>query len=49
MIGGIAVRAMEHTREQAVSETHRKAIAPFCRDDGCYRVNASFRCLLARA
>lgn len=45
---GVAVRAIENTSEQAVSEAHRKAIAPFCRSDGSYRINASFRCLLAR-
>jgi hypothetical protein len=46
---GVAVRAMENTSERAVSEAHSKAIAPFRRDDGGYRINASFRCLLARA
>jgi len=46
---GVAVRAMENTSERAVSEAHSKAIAPFRRDDGSYRINASFRCLLARA
>jgi SAM-dependent methyltransferase len=46
---GVAVRAMENTSERAVSEAQRKAIAPFRRDDGSYRINASFRCLLARA
>ncbi len=46
---GVAVRAMENTSEQAVSEAHSKALAPFRRSDGSYRINASFRCLLARA
>ena len=46
---GVAVRAMEHTSEQAVIEAHRKAIAPFRRYDDSYRINASFRCLLAQA
>jgi SAM-dependent methyltransferase len=45
---GVAVRAMEHTSEQAVAEAHRKAIAPFRQADGSYRIRASFRCLLAR-
>jgi SAM-dependent methyltransferase len=45
---GVAVRAMESTSEQRVSEAHRQAIAPFRRFDGSYRINASFRCLLAR-
>jgi hypothetical protein len=39
---------MESTSEQRVSEAHRQAIAPFRRFDGSYRINASFRCLLAR-
>lgn len=45
---GVAVRAMENTSEQAVSEAHAKAISPFRQSDGRYRVKASFRCLLAR-
>jgi SAM-dependent methyltransferase len=46
---GIAVRAAEHAGEAAVREAHAKAIAPFRRPDGSYRIGASFRCLLARA
>lgn len=45
---GIAVRAIEHAGEQAVSEAHAKAITPFRQQDGSYRIGATFRCLLAR-
>lgn len=45
---GVAVRAMENTSEQAVTEAHAEAIGPFRQSDGSYRVEASFRCLLAR-
>jgi SAM-dependent methyltransferase len=45
---GVAARAMENTSEQAVTEAHAKAIAPFRQPDGSYRLKASFRCLLAR-
>lgn len=46
---GVAARAMENSSEQAVSEAHAKAIAPFRQADGSYRLRATFRCLLARA
>jgi SAM-dependent methyltransferase len=45
---GVAARAAEHAGEQAVRETQAKAIKPFRRADGSYRIGASFRCLLAR-
>jgi hypothetical protein len=45
---GVAARAMENSSEQAVSEAHAKAIAPFRQSDGSYRLRATFRCLLAR-
>lgn len=45
---GVAVRAIEHSSEEAVTEAHLKAITPFRNADGSYRINASFRCLLAR-
>jgi SAM-dependent methyltransferase len=45
---GVAARAMENTREEAVTEAHKKAIAPYRQPDGSYRIDASFRCLLAR-
>jgi SAM-dependent methyltransferase len=45
---GVAVRASELATEAAVHDAHRKAITPFRRPDGSYRIGASFRCLLAR-
>jgi SAM-dependent methyltransferase len=45
---GVAARAMEHSSEQAVTEAHANAIAPFRQPDGSYRIKATFRCLLAR-
>jgi SAM-dependent methyltransferase len=45
---GVAARAMENSSEQAVSEAHAKAIAPFRQSDRSYRLRATFRCLLAR-
>ena len=45
---GVAVRAMENSSEQAVTAAHAKAIAPFRQPDGSYRIQATFRCLLAR-
>lgn len=46
---GIAVRAMENSSEQAVTDANVKAIEPFRQSDGSYHVGAVFRCLLARA
>lgn len=46
---GVAVRAIEHAGEPAVTAAHAQAIAPFRTADGGYRVGASFRCLFARA
>ena len=46
---GVAARAMENSSEQAVTEAHAKAIAPFRQPDGSYRIKATFRCLLAHA
>ena len=45
---GVAVRAMDNTSEAAVTDAHRKALAPFRQKDGSYRVSATFRCLLAK-
>jgi SAM-dependent methyltransferase len=45
---GVAVRAMESSSEQAVTAAHATAIAPFRQPDGSYRIQATFRCLLAR-
>jgi len=45
---GVAARAMENTSEEAVSKAHRDAIAPYRQSDGSYRIDATFRCLVAR-
>jgi SAM-dependent methyltransferase len=45
---GVAVRAIEHSGEQAVTEAHARALAPFCQSDGTYRIKATFRCLLTK-
>jgi hypothetical protein len=45
---GVAARAMEHSSEQAVTQAHADAIAPFRQTDGSYRIKASFRGLIAR-
>jgi len=45
---GVSARAMDHSGEAAVTEAHRKALAPFRQADGRYIMGASFRCLLAR-
>jgi SAM-dependent methyltransferase len=45
---GVSTRAMENSSEAAVSEAHRKALAPFRQQNGSYRIGASYRCLLAR-
>jgi SAM-dependent methyltransferase len=45
---GVAARAMENSNEEAVTEAHAKAIAPFRQPDGSYRIKATFRCLLAQ-
>jgi hypothetical protein len=39
---------MEHSGEAAVTEAHRKALAPFRQADGRYLIGACFRCLLAK-
>ena len=44
---GVAVRAAEATSQDAVDAAHSAALAPFRRDDGSYRIGASFRWLLA--
>jgi SAM-dependent methyltransferase len=46
---GVAVRAMENSSEEAVSEAHREALKPFRQADGTYYIAATFRCLLARS
>jgi SAM-dependent methyltransferase len=44
---GVAVRAAEHSSDEAVAAAHTSALAPFRRADGSYRIGASFRWLLA--
>lgn len=46
---GLAVRAIENSTEQAVNDAHSKALTPFRKADGSYRIGATFRCLLSRA
>ena len=44
---GVAIRAAEHSGENALNEAHAEALAPFRTNDGAYRMAASFRWLLA--
>lgn len=46
---GVAARAMGLVGEEAVTEAHARALAPFRRPDGAYRIGAAFRCMLCRA
>ncbi len=48
MSTGNAVRAMEHSGEEAVARAYADALGPFRQPDGSYRATAWFRCLLAR-
>jgi hypothetical protein len=45
---GVAVRAAENSSDAAVDDAHAKALAPFRRPDGGYRIGAAFRALIAR-
>lgn len=45
---GNAVRAIEATNEERVTEAYTRALVPFRQPDGSYRASAWFRCLLAR-
>lgn len=45
---GVAARAMDHSGAAAVDQAHQAALAPFRQPDGRYRIQASFRCLIAR-
>lgn len=45
---GVAVRAISHSGESAVDAAHATAIAPFRQSDGSYRIDSSFRCLIAQ-
>ena len=44
---GVAVRAAEHTSQEAVNQAHTAALSPFCRVDGSYHIGAAFRWLVA--
>jgi ubiquinone/menaquinone biosynthesis C-methylase UbiE len=44
---GVAAKAAEHAGVEAVDQAHESALAPYRRDDGSYRLAASFRWLLA--
>lgn len=46
---GVAGRAIENSSKDAVDDAHTKALAPFHRVDGSYRIGATFRCLLSCA
>lgn len=46
---GVAAKAAEHASVEAVDKAHAAALAPFRRDDGSYRLGASFRWLMATA
>jgi ubiquinone/menaquinone biosynthesis C-methylase UbiE len=45
---GVAARAISHSGESAVNAAHAAALAPFRQPDGGYRINSSFRCLIAQ-
>lgn len=44
---GVAAKAAEHTSVDSVNRSHAAALAPFRQNDGSYRLEASFRWLLA--
>ena len=46
---GVAAKAIELSSIESVDVAHTKALAPFRQPDGSYRIQANFRCLLARA
>jgi SAM-dependent methyltransferase len=46
---GVAARARENSSAEAVEEANAKALGPFRRADGSYRIGARFRCLVTRA
>lgn len=48
MSSGVVARAIANSGEAAVREAHVRALAPFVQADGAYKIQASFRCLLAR-
>lgn len=45
---GVAVKAMEHSGEEAVTSAYAAAFAPFLQSDGSIRLGASFRCLVSQ-
>ncbi len=47
--GGAGIRAIEHAGEAAVDSAYSKAIEPFRQADGTCLIDATFRCLVARA
>lgn len=46
---GVAAKAAEHASAEAVNQSHAVALAPFRKEDGSYRLGATFRWLLAAA
>jgi len=46
---GVAARARDNSGTEAVDDAHTKALSPFRRDDGSYRIGARFRCLVTHA
>jgi hypothetical protein len=44
---GVAVRAVENSSQADVDRAHAAAVAPFVQEDGSFRIEASFRWLLA--
>lgn len=46
---GVAARAIAQSGAAAVDAAHARALAPFRRDDGSYRIGCRFRWILARA
>ena len=45
---GVAVKAMEHSGEEAVTSAYAAAFAPFLQSNGSVQLGASFRCLLSQ-
>jgi SAM-dependent methyltransferase len=44
---GVAIRAAEHSGEEAVNAAHASALSSFRREGGTYRIGSTFRWLLA--
>jgi SAM-dependent methyltransferase len=45
---GVACKAIEHSDQSAVDDAHMNALLPFKQPGGSYKINARFRCLLAK-